>query len=108
MPNFFWPCWEKWGRVEFLCDSSKAFELPAKDKTVATNLESGSVLAPRAVLDGIEAVRQSGQVNMFDVPAVICLACELGHHTAADWIATNMGFYSAGIFRGFVANCEGK
>jgi hypothetical protein len=45
--------------------------------------EKESVLVPREVLEGLEAVRRSGRVNMLDRPAVARIAGELGFREAA-------------------------
>ncbi len=59
---------------------------------------------PENVLSGIEAVRLGGQTNMLDYPVVIRIARETGHPATADWITAHLSLYSAGIFRGFVAD----
>ena len=59
------------------------------------------VNVPKAVLDGLEAVRQSGIVNMLDHPVVAQLASEFGFEEAARWIETRRDLYAQGIFRGF-------
>ncbi len=58
---------------------------------------------PRAVLDGIEAVRQTGETNMFDRPRVIELAHSLGFYEAALWVHDHSDLYARGIFAGFRA-----
>ena len=68
----------------------------------------GPVPIPAEVLAGIEAVRQGGKSNMLDTLTVIALACGAGHVAAADWIAANPAAYTAGLFRGFVADSEKK
>ena len=59
---------------------------------------------PAEVLEGIQAVRQSGRTNMLDRPAVAAIALELGYVDAAFWLedAANLSQYANGIFRGFV------
>ncbi|MCC6158880.1 MAG: DUF5049 domain-containing protein [Deltaproteobacteria bacterium] len=64
--------------------------------------EHGKIAIPRAVLDGILAVRASGLTNMFDWCAATEIAAELGHAEAARWIPDNLGRYAAGIIHGFV------
>ena len=59
------------------------------------------VRVPKAVLDGLEAVRRSGLTNMLDRPAVARLAAEFGCEKAAGWIETHRKEYAEGIFRGF-------
>lgn len=63
----------------------------------------GEVSVPRAVLDGLEAVRQSGLTNMLDRPVVARLAAEFGFDEAACWVETHRDQYAQGIFRGFEA-----
>ena len=55
------------------------------------------------VLEGIEAVRQSGKTNMLDRPAVAAIALELGYVDAAFWLddKANHTAYATGIFHGF-------
>ena len=57
----------------------------------------------RAVLDGLEAVRQSGLTNMLDRPVVAGLAREFGFEEAARWIEGHRSRYAEGIFKGFEA-----
>lgn len=64
-------------------------------------MEQTKVLIPADVLEGLEGVRLSGLTNMFDVPMVIHLSCELGHPSAALWVAENKSNYVNGILRGF-------
>jgi hypothetical protein len=59
---------------------------------------------PQNVLNGIEAIRLGGQTNMLDYPVVIRIARETGHPATADWITAHLSLYSAGVFRGFVAD----
>jgi len=63
------------------------------------------VQIPRAVLDGILAVRAGGKTNMLDLPAVAAIALELGHVDAAFWLddPANKKTYATGFFQGFVA-----
>ena len=61
------------------------------------------VKVPKAVLDGLEAVRRSGLTNMLDRPVVAELAEEFGFEEAAHWIRTRRRDYAAGIFHGFTA-----
>ena len=56
---------------------------------------------PKAVLDGLEAVRQSGLTNMLARPVVAELAREFGFEEAARWVEAHSRDYSEGIFRGF-------
>jgi len=59
------------------------------------------VKVSQRVLDGLEAVRQSGIVNMLDRPVVARLAEEFGFDEAARWIEAHRGLYAQGVFRGF-------
>ena len=47
------------------------------------------VRVPKAVLDGLEAVRTSGLTNMLDRPVVARLASEFGFERAARWVETH-------------------
>jgi hypothetical protein len=64
------------------------------------------VKVPKVVLDGLEAVRQSGLTNMLDRPVVAQLAAELGFESAARWIKTHRRESAEGIFHGFEATEE--
>jgi len=59
------------------------------------------VRVPKAVLDGLEAVRRSGLTNMLDRPVVAELASEFGFEEAARWIKARPRDFAAGIFQGF-------
>ena len=61
------------------------------------------VRVPKAVLDGLEAVRKSGLTNMLDRPVVAELASEFGFEKAARWINAHRKEYAVGIFHGFEA-----
>jgi len=61
------------------------------------------VSVPKAVLDGLEAVRRSGLTNMLDRPVVARLAKEFGFDEAARWVEAHKKGFSEGIFRGFQA-----
>jgi hypothetical protein len=67
------------------------------------SLPTGPVRVSREVLDGLEAVRESGLTNMFDRPVVIEIAETMGFTETARWIQAHQELYSAGIFRGFEA-----
>ena len=64
------------------------------------------VRVPKAVLEGLEAVRTSGLTNMLDRPVVARLASEFGFERAARWVETHRKDYAEGIFRGFEATEE--
>ena len=55
----------------------------------------------QAVLDGIDAVRESGETNMCDYNAVMRLAFDSNYHATVDWMANNKKAYVKGIFAGF-------
>lgn len=61
------------------------------------------VVVGPGVLQGIEAVRNEGRVNMLDRATVAEIAGALGHIAARDWIRANPTAYAEGIFGGFVA-----
>ena len=64
------------------------------------------VKVPKAVFDGLEAVRRSGLTNMLDRPVVAELAAEFGFEEAARWVKARRKAYAEGIFRGFEAEEE--
>jgi len=66
------------------------------------------VVVPRAVYEGIAAVRDSGMFNMIDLPAVAGLARQMGFDETADWLDDrgNRTAYAQGIFRGFTPEGE--
>lgn len=66
-------------------------------------MERTKVRVPVDVLEGLEAVRLSGQTNMLDAPRVIELAFEMEHYATALWVHENRKQYAEGIFRGFEA-----
>jgi hypothetical protein len=61
------------------------------------------IQVPEDVLNGITAVRDSGETNMLDRARVIELLEAMGHFEAASWVAGNREEYSRGIFQGFEA-----
>ncbi|HEY3379235.1 MAG TPA: DUF5049 domain-containing protein [Armatimonadota bacterium] len=46
-------------------------------------------MVPAVVLEGLEAVRQSGYTNMLDRPRVIELAEMMGYEETAAWLREN-------------------
>ena len=60
-------------------------------------------MVPPAVLEGLEAVRASGAVNLADLPVVQDVAAIMGHPETVRWIQEHPDEYSEGLFRGFVA-----
>lgn len=77
----------------------------ARDGAPAT----GSVPVPRAVFEGIEAVRRSGLTNMLDRPTVAILARGMGYAEASRWVRRHRALYARAIFHGFeVKEQEGE
>lgn len=66
-----------------------------------TNEPDQPVLVPRAVLEGLDAVRRSGITNMLDRPAVAEIAESMGFDEAARWVRENRELYARGVFQGF-------
>jgi hypothetical protein len=64
------------------------------------------VPVPRAVYDGLDAVRRSGLTNMLDRPRVAELADELGFPESAAWVREDRGRYAQAVFRGIRAADE--
>ena len=60
-------------------------------------------MVPSVVLEGLEAVRASGAVNLADLPVVQDVAAIMGYPETALWIQEHPDEYSEGVFRGFVA-----
>ena len=60
-----------------------------------------AILVSQDVLDGLEAVRESGKTNMIDYPMVAKLAKKMGYSETYDWIILNPNLYGDGIFMGF-------
>lgn len=56
------------------------------------------------VLDGLEAVRKSGETNMLDCAKVQVMAAHMDYPETVLWIQEHRREYSEGIFRGFVAD----
>ena len=54
-----------------------------------TQRDQGPVCVPVDVLEGLEAVMQSGRTNMLDVSAVQLIAYQLGYHGTVLWIEDN-------------------
>ena len=102
------------GQVDVEWDSGRSLSLvPGVDRfeviesaAEASDPDSPTpVTVPRAVYEGIAAVRDSGMFNMLDLPAVAGLARQMGFDEAADWLYDrgNHPTYAQGIFRGFQA-----
>lgn len=68
---------------------------------------SNAVKVPQDVLDGLEAVRQSGLTNMLDRTRVQQIANEMGYSATVLWIQEEpKKTYAQGIFNGFEAEEE--
>ena len=61
------------------------------------------VKVTQPVLDGITAVRDSGETNMLDYNQVTVLCFRKGFPEAGWWIGEHKNEYSRGIFAGFEA-----
>lgn len=55
----------------------------------------------QAIKDGIDVVRVSGKVNMFDYNMVMKLAFEMEYHETVNWMVENKKLYAKGLFEGF-------
>ena len=62
-----------------------------------------AIKVPAKILEGLEAVRRSGLVNMVDRNGVAVAALALGLPAVAAWVVAEPGQYARGVFRGFVA-----
>lgn len=59
------------------------------------------VKVPKAVWQGIEAVRLSGKTNMLDFLMVQCLAYDMEYFETVIWMEDHPDLYRHGIFAGF-------
>ena len=66
-----------------------------------TQIERDPVSVDREGIEGVEAVRRSGQTNMLDRPRVADLVEEMGFEQAARWVRENRALYAQAIFNGF-------
>lgn len=66
-------------------------------------IDRGPIAVPPEVLEGIEAVRQSGEARMLDSRAVQAVARRMGYLETVRWIEDNPYLYIRGLVRGFVA-----
>ena len=57
---------------------------------------------PTDVLEGLEAVRQSG-VHMMERAHVLVLAKRMGYRQPVDWVEKHPDGYARGVSHGFVA-----
>ncbi|KYP80805.1 DUF5049 domain-containing protein [Ferroacidibacillus organovorans] len=58
------------------------------------------ILVPRPVFEGLEAIRQSGAVNMFDFGSVLRMAEMLTQKDAARWLLNHKREYLQGVLYG--------
>jgi hypothetical protein len=63
----------------------------------------GSVLIPKDVLEGLEAVRRYANSDVLDVATVRYLANERGRGALAIWIHRHPDEYGRGLLDGFQA-----
>lgn len=61
-----------------------------------------AVMVPREVLEGLEAVRESG-AHMVERAHVLVLAKRLGYRQTVRWVEENPEEYARGVFCGFEA-----
>jgi hypothetical protein len=61
------------------------------------------VLVSKGILDGIEWVEQSSNINMYNYLEVVQLCFRKGYDGAATWIISNKKLYEMGITNGFIA-----
>lgn len=66
-------------------------------------MSSNKLPIPAEVLEGLEAVRDSGETNMFDVSMVVSLALDMGYSKTAMWVRENRKLYLQGVLIGFEA-----
>jgi len=64
------------------------------------------VPVPKAVYDGLEAIRRSGLTNMLDRPRVIEIAELWGDDATAAWVRTHRAEYAKLIFAGVTIDDE--
>jgi hypothetical protein len=81
---------------------------PAEPPTQKGTPMSEKVKAPRAVIDGIETVRQTGRTNMMDRQMVQVIANELELWQVVVWLEDHPKDYGRGLFQGFVADEEAR
>ena len=88
-------------------------EKPGHVPSVAPPTQKGTpmtekVKAPRAVIDGIETVRQTGRTNMLDRRMVQVIANELEIWEVVIWLEDHPKEYGRGLFHGFEADEEAR
>ena len=57
------------------------------------------ITLPEKVFQELEAIRSSGDINMFDRAGVLELAYKLNYYSLVDWMTRNWSDYK-GIFSG--------
>lgn len=60
------------------------------------------IYVPKSVYQGLEAVRQSGAVNMFDYASVLRMTTMLNNKEAASWLQDHKREYLQGVLYGIV------
>lgn len=60
------------------------------------------ISVPKSVYGGLEAVRQSGAVNMFDYGSVLRMTTMLNNKDAAIWLRDHKREYLQGVLYGIV------
>ncbi len=60
-----------------------------------------AIKVSQGVFDGITAVRDSGEINMFDRNGVAKLCSDWDYHEAVLWIHEHPKEYGEGVFNGF-------
>jgi len=95
--------WDDFGRSLSLVPGVDKFEVIER-----ASLCPKAVPLPKAVYEGLAAVRDSGMTNMTDRPRVSKIARRMGFDEAADWLNNrgNHTTYAQGLFRGFRAEGE--
>ena len=72
---------------------------------VAQEGSGGPVTVPAGVLEGLEAVRQSG-AHLVERTHVLVLAHRMGYRQTVRWVEEHPEDYARGIFHGFEAAPE--
>jgi hypothetical protein len=81
---------------------------PAEPPTQKGTPMTEKVKAPRAVIDGIETLRQTGRTNMMDRRIVQVIANDLELWEVVIWLEDNPKDYGRGLFHGFEADEEAR
>jgi len=58
------------------------------------------IYVPKHVYEGLEAVRQSGAINMFDYGSVLRMTSMLNNKDAARWLRDHKREYLEGVLYG--------